>query len=155
MGEISPEFACGELPVRKSVADLDRSNPKRPAGAAVTVTAGPALLLDLFGKFIDHIDAARRMHPAEVRVEALVDEELPPGRRTVSVEPLVPRHLQLRAEVPAGVRVDEQQRVAVRGQPGRDGDAVGALALDPGRRTVRSRLARIEASQIVEIDPLD
>ena len=47
--------------------------------------------------------------------------------RAIGVQPLVAGHLQLGAEEEAGVRVDQQQRVVVRGVGGRDGEAVGAL----------------------------
>src|SRR6476469_1767847 len=88
-------------------------------------------------------------------VEALVDEELTPGRGTVSVEVLVARHLQLGAEVPAGVRIDEQERVPAGGEAGRDGDPVRSLPLDPWRRTKGDLLTRIEGLEVGGVDPLD
>src|SRR5688572_17468597 len=54
------------------------------------------------------------MHPPETFVESLIDEELPPRHRAVSVEPLVARHLQFRTEVEGCMRVDQQKSLLVR-----------------------------------------
>ena len=62
---------------------------------------------------VDHVDPARRVHPADIRVEALIDEELAPGRSAVGVQPFLARHLKLGAEEEAGVRIDQEEGVAV------------------------------------------
>jgi hypothetical protein len=94
---------------------------------------------DGFGEFIDHVGAGRGMHPADVRIETLVDEELAPGDRAVRIEPGVAAHLQFGAEEERGVRIDQQQRVTIDGELGRDGDAVGAGRFAPARRRIDAR----------------
>ena len=81
---------------------------------------------DRLEEFVDVVHAARRVHPAGGGIEPLIDEDLPPRHRAVRVEPLVAHHLQLGAEVEGRVRVDPEQRVAIRGEARRNGDAVGA-----------------------------
>ncbi len=49
------------------------------------------------------------MHPAGVRVEPLIDEELSPGAGAIGIQPVVARHLRFRAEIETGVRVDEEE----------------------------------------------
>src|SRR4030095_14103042 len=53
------------------------------------------------------------MHPANLVVETLIDEELTPRGRAVGVEALVADHLQFRTEEKRGVRVDEKQGLAI------------------------------------------
>jgi hypothetical protein len=98
-------------------------------------------------------------------VEALVDEELAPGRRAIGVQPRVAGHLQLGAEEERGVRVDQQQGVAVLGVGRGDGEAVRAgrfaefhglrelAGLDLGRG-LQLGLA-VEGLQLAQRDPLD
>src|SRR5438270_136538 len=107
------ERARSELAVRHAVADCHRADADRAASVAVPIAITSASALDLFRELIDIIDAARRVHPTGMGIEALVDEELAPGRGTIHVEPFVARHLQLGTEIPAGVRVDEEERFAV------------------------------------------
>src|SRR3982750_4627619 len=89
-------------------------------------------MLHRLSEFVDIIDAARRVHPAGVGVEALVDEELTPRRRAIDVQTLVAGYLLLGAEEVAGVRIDQKQRLAATRQRRRDGNAVRALSLSPG-----------------------
>ena len=109
------KLRCARPPLGGTVGQRDRLRRHRPQLVAVTVGA-PAVRPghDRLGELVDVVDAARRVHPARVRVEALVDEELPPGGRAVGVEPFAARHVLLGAEEEAGVRVDQQQRMAVR-----------------------------------------
>src|SRR5205823_6717170 len=116
------------MPVGGSVTDGDRPSAERPASGAVPIAVAVAPPLDPFGELVDIIDTARGVHPTGVRVEALVDEELAPGRSAVNVEALVAGDLLLRAEVPARVGVDQEERVAGGGDLRRDGNAVRALA---------------------------
>ena len=69
------------------------------------------------------------MHPAVLVVEALIDEELPPGDGAVGLEPLLAGHVNFWTEVVIRVRIDHQQRVAVRRVLGRDGEAVRSRGL--------------------------
>ena len=69
-------------------------------------------------------DAARSVHPADVRVEALIDEELPPGHGAICIQPFFAHHLQLGPEIERRVRIDQQQRVALGCVRRRDGHAV-------------------------------
>src|SRR5207244_3780850 len=112
-----------------AVADRDRSDADVTAGLGVPVAIALAAPLDLLGELIHRIDPARRVHPAGMRIEPLVDKELPPGRGAIDVQPFVARYLLLGTEIPAGVRVDQQQRAAAGRELRRDGDTVGALAL--------------------------
>ncbi len=64
------------------------------------------------------------MHPPDPRVESLVDEELPPGHGSIRIEAFSAGHLQLRAKEERGVRVDQQQRVMIRGIRRGNGDSI-------------------------------
>src|SRR5437879_3857169 len=64
-----------------------------------------------------------------MRVEALIDEELPPRGGAVRIQSFIARHLQLRAEKEAGMRVDEQQRTPVPRVRRCDGKPVRSLGL--------------------------
>ena len=77
------------------------------------------------------------MHPAGPRVEALVDEELPPCDCTIRLQALFAHHLQLRPEKERGVRIDQQQRVVAGGVARRNRHAVGA-----GRFFLRDRFRK-------------
>ena len=116
-------------PVVAQVRHGDHLALQRAQFVAVLVEALAVLLDDGLGELVDHIDAAGGMHPAGLGVEALVDEELAPGRGAVGVETLVAGDLHLRTEEEAGVRVDQQQGLAVQRQLRRDGDAVRARRL--------------------------
>src|SRR6185369_17327365 len=109
----------------------------------------------LLGELIDGIDAARGMHPARMAVEALIDEELPPGRSSIGIETFIARNLLLRAEVPARVRIDEKERTAACGDRRCNRDAVRTLALGPRRERSGDRFSRIERLQLVKVDALD
>src|SRR5207237_9592294 len=122
---------------------------------AVPIAIAVAPPLDPFGEFIDIVDAARRVHPAGVGVEALIDEELAPGRRAIGTKAFVTRHLQFRAEVEAGVRIDEEQRAAVGGQLRGDRNAVRATRLSIALGGGELGLAAVESRKIAEVDPLD
>src|SRR5437763_1377727 len=75
---------CGEAPrshlsVARAVANGDLPGAERPARAAVPVAIALAAALHLLGEFVDPVEPARRVHPADVAVEPLIDEELTPG----------------------------------------------------------------------------
>ena len=126
---------------------------------AVAIEQLAILVHDRLGEFVDHVGRGRGMHPADVMVEALVDEELSPGCRAIDVEASVAGHLQLGAKEERGMRIDPEQRMAVGGELGRNGDAVGAGRFDPARWRVdaRHRLAcpAVERLQFVERYALD
>jgi hypothetical protein len=65
---------------------------------AVSVDVAVAFLGDGLEEFVFRVDAARRVHPADVLVESLVDEDLSPRDGAVRVEPFIARHLDLGAE---------------------------------------------------------
>ena len=75
-----------------------------------------------------------------MRIEPLVDEELAPRRRAIGVQPRVARYLRLGAEEEAGVRVDQQEGVAVARPLGRNGDAVRSARLAKGEIVDRDDL---------------
>ena len=66
---------------------------------AISVEKPTGFIDDGFGIFIDRIAAVGSVHPAVVRIEPLVDEELPPGRGAIDVQPLLADHLQFGAEI--------------------------------------------------------
>src|SRR6476661_1657014 len=98
MGEVSREAARAHFPVLQPIAQGDGAHANGVATGAVAVAQRLSAALDLLGELVDHIDSARRVHPADVRVEPLVYEELAPGRRAIGIEALVARHLQLGSE---------------------------------------------------------
>src|SRR5215216_2004112 len=91
------EGATGELAARHAIADRDRPCRQRAPDAAEAI-AGLFARLHLNRELVDIVDPARRVHPAGLGVEALVDEELPPGRGTIGVQPLPAGDLLLGAE---------------------------------------------------------
>ena len=93
--------------------DGDRRDRHRPPFIAVAIFEPAVTGFDGFGKFIDRIDPRSRVHPADMAVEALISEELPPGRRPISGEALIAGDFGFRSEVKAGVRVDQQQSMAI------------------------------------------
>ena len=54
---------------------------------------------DGYQVMIDHVGAARGMHPSAVLVEALVDKELTPCYCSVCVQALFRYHFQFRTEI--------------------------------------------------------
>ena len=133
MGGVAGEGALGELAVFGTVGNGDGLFGDRAQFLAIAVEETIALRHDRLGKFIDIVDAARRVHPADMAVEALIDEELAPGDRAIGVQSLVAAHLQFGPEEEAGVRVDHQQRMAAFRPRRRDGEAVRPLRLAIGK----------------------
>jgi len=119
----------------------------------VAIALAPAL--DAIGELIDVIDAARRVHPAGMPVETLVEEELTPGRCAIDVETLVARHLQLGAEIEARVGIDEQERSPIGGQLRRDRDSVGPARLGVGLGRRETRFLSVESRKLVQVHALD
>ena len=131
---------------------------RAPIGA-VQIMIFAALLLHGQRELIDIVDARRRVHPAGVPVEALIDEELPPGAGAIGIKALAAFDLGFAAEIEAGVRVDEQQGVARRAAAGRQRHAVGAgrfeqfaAQFDGGQF---HGLPGVEGFKPAEIDALD
>src|SRR4051794_967449 len=116
MGPVGLEGAALHAAVARSISHADGALANWNAQVPDLVAKALAAPLDLLGKLVDIIDAARRVHPAGVAVESLVDEELPPGGGAVDVESFAARHLQFGPEVEAGVRIDQKERSAVGGQ---------------------------------------
>ncbi len=134
---------CAIEPSVRLVRHGDLARGDRAQCLAVAVEQLAVLVHDGLGELVDHVGAGGGVHPADVPVEALVDEELAPGHRAVGIQPGVAGHLQFGAEEERGVRVDQQQRVAVGGELRRDGDAVGAGRLDPARTHLDLRQRRV------------
>src|SRR6185437_9125212 len=155
------EGAYLDRAVGVAVADRDFAARDRQFLVAELVEILAVLPRNGFGKFVDRIDAGGRVHPADVLVETLIDEELAPRRSAVGVQPFVAGNLRFAAEVEGDVRIDQQQRVAVRGELGRDRDAVGTGRLDPGRRLAlrqrdrRGVVGAVEFREPGEINVLD
>src|SRR6476619_7906581 len=103
MRAIGGEGAGSERTVSPAKPNGDGPNADRPALRTVAITIAGSAPLDFLRELVDDVDPARRMHPAGVRVESLVDEELAPRRCAVDVQPFVTRDLLFRAEIPAGV----------------------------------------------------
>ena len=70
---------------------LDRF--ERALLGAVLVEKAIAFLDHGFQIFINRIDPAGSMHPSGAVVEALIDEELAPGRCAIGIQPFVAHHL--------------------------------------------------------------
>ena len=83
-----------------------------PHLVAVAVNEFSIDLTYVLDKLVDEVDARRRVHPARVLVEALVDEKLPPRDRTVGIEPFLADHVDLATEVERRMRIDQQHGVA-------------------------------------------
>src|ERR1700685_1991708 len=97
------------------------------------------------------------MHPSDPWVESLVDEKLPPGDGPIRIEPFSAGHLQLRAKEERGVRVDQQQRVMIRGVRWGNGDAIRSAWLYFWRRERCCCLvvAAVERLQFFQLHALD
>ncbi len=81
--------------VRRLVGDLDGRHDNGAFLGAELIKVLAVLFYDLLVEFVDDVSGARRVHPAEAGIEALIDKELSPRRRTVGVEPFAAGHLQL------------------------------------------------------------
>src|SRR5277367_5639401 len=79
---------------------------------AVLIVQSTRLLEDGLGVFVDCVAAVRGMHPAVVRIEPLIDEELSPRYRAIGVQSLLAGHLQFRTEIVRGVRIYPEKRVS-------------------------------------------
>ena len=147
--------------VRRLEGNDDALLDDRPLLSADDVEALAVLLDDRLEILVDVVNAAGRVHPAGLVVEALVDEELPPGERAVGVESFFAHHLGFRAEEERRVRIDEEHRVAAACDLRAERDAVRTAGL-PG---VGSRLVlpsavscgpgAIERAQVRDRHPLD
>ena len=109
---------------------------------------------------VDRIGAARGVHPPRAVIEPLIDEELSPGHRTIGVEPLLTRHLQLLAEEERGVRIDQEEGVPRRAVRGGDREAVRPARLLeliglPARDRRRGGAVGVEPLEPRERDALD
>ncbi len=98
MGAVDREVTLGHRAGRRAIGHGDGGGDHRPFLSAVSVEELAVLPDNGLGELVHHVDAAGGMHPASVLVEALIDEELPPGGRAIGVQPLVGTHLQLGAE---------------------------------------------------------
>ena len=139
--------------IRRLEAYDDAARPDGQLPVPVTVVVAAASAGDRLQEPGDIPHAARGVHPAGRRIEALIDEELTPGDGAIRVEPLPAHHLQLGAEIEGGVRVDPQHRVVIQGDRRGDRDAVRALSLrrrqrGAGGRLRRQRLPAIECRQL-------
>ena len=158
VGEVDPEGALHQGPLGRPPGDGDLPRDDRSLLCAVAIGQLAAPVEDLHRKLIDRIHAAGGVHPPHPGVEALVDEELSPGRRAVDIEPGVGGHLLLGPEIEACVGVDQQEGAAAPGTGGADGNAIGAPGLlgssrrragqDPGPVGVQVR-------QAVQRNPFD
>src|SRR4051812_23395446 len=90
---------AGLQAIAAPIAQGDPLRSHRPQVTTVAVECLRLLLDDRLRVLVDRVGPGRGVHPAEPRVEALVDEELSPGDRAVGSEPAVAGHLQLGAEV--------------------------------------------------------
>src|SRR5882724_4559041 len=66
------------------------------------------------------------MHPAAMRVEALVDEKLAPGDRAISVQSLFTDDLRLHAEIEGHMRIDIEHGASGGAARGGDRKSIGA-----------------------------
>ena len=67
--------------------------------AAIPVVQAVRLLDDGLGIFVDGVAAVRGVHPAVVRIESLIDEELAPRDGAVHVQSLLADHLQFGTKI--------------------------------------------------------
>src|SRR4051812_24433191 len=97
-------------------------------------------------------------------VPALVEKELPPGRRAISVETRVAFHAELGPEEEAGVWIDQQHRMPVARTLRPDGNAVRSARLivvlreQDARRLIQHRRwsrSIIEGPERLQIDSFD
>jgi hypothetical protein len=125
--------------------------------AAVSVDKLAVFFGHRFEIFVDHVAAARGVHPAGLVVETLVDEELAPGHGAIGVQALFADHVDFWAEVKRGMGIDQQERVPGGAQPGGDGKAVRAARFFVAQlaRIGQRRLLAVELLQGLEIDRFD
>ena len=156
---IGGEIARLQRAIGGLVGHADALFGQRLPGRPVQIIPLAALPLHGERKFIDIVDARRGVHPADMAVEALIDEELPPGAGAIGIEALATFDLGFTAEIEAGVRVDQQQRIARCAARRRQRHAVGAERLGQFaaeiERSQFGRLAGVQRFQVGEVDALD
>src|SRR5262249_35231783 len=123
MGAIDSERLLGHSRVG-FVGYLDDGGADRPFFIPVLVIEAVSLFNHCFEIPIYCVNGAGRVHPTTSLVEALVNEELPPGGGAVGVQTLVARHMQLGPEEERRVWVDQQQRVTRNRVRRRDSHAI-------------------------------
>src|SRR6185312_5686252 len=99
LGEVRGERPCLDRAALGAVTDGDVAAGDGQFLVAKFVEILAVLLRNGFGEFVDRVDAGGSVHPADVLVEALVDEELAPGRGAVGIEAFVAGDLRLAAEI--------------------------------------------------------
>ncbi|MCG3162548.1 MAG: hypothetical protein JMDDDDMK_03815 [Acidobacteria bacterium] len=127
------------------------------------VEVAVAFLDDGFEIAVNGVNGAGGVHPAAAFIEALVDEELSPRRRAVSVQAFAADHLQLGPEEKRRVRIDEQQRAPRRRVRWRNGDAVRPARFRLGEHRLLFFLIRpacdlagaVKSLQLIEVDGFD
>ena len=167
MGPIGRELALRHA-VRRFVGHHDLLRDERLLfGADLIGVAAVGLLRHRLEVLVDVVDAARRVHPAGLVVEALVDEELSPRQRAVGVQAFLADHVRFLAEEERGVRVDQQHRLAGGGVRAGDRDAVrtgrlnqwfdtaGACLAVAHDGSLRGRRRTVERFELRQVDALD
>src|SRR5581483_8242913 len=124
----------------------------------VLVKVRVAFLDDRFEVFIHLIDRARRVHPAAMLVETLIDEELSPRDRAISIEAFIASHLQFGSEVEGRVRIDQQERVLSHCVRRGERNAVRAAGIESQVTFISSRnfaALFIEGLELIELNRFD
>src|SRR3954463_12565150 len=97
MGAVDGELLLRH-PLWGAVADDRFLLRHRPLPGAVAIDEMVTALRYGLEIFVDVVGAGGRVHPASALVEALINEELPPGHRAIGVQALLTRDLHLGAE---------------------------------------------------------
>src|SRR6202040_2558460 len=72
-----------------AIGNPDPRDADRPQLASISIIETALFLHDGLGEEIHRIHSARRVHPAEPLIKALIDKELPPGGSTIGIETLI------------------------------------------------------------------
>ena len=142
------------------VRHRDLLRDERPLLVAIRVEQAVAFFHDRLGVLVNVVDAARRVHPPDALVEALIDEELSPRYGPIRVEPFIARDLHFRTEEERRVRVDEEQRLLACGVGRPDRDAVRARwlrlpAVDGAQRDRLDTFSTVERLEVAKVHSLD